>query len=88
MYVSANIGLNVRTGAGTSYRIIKALPKGTKVTVYEEKNGWARIGDGQWVSAQYLSSSSNSSSSSSSTKTMYVSTKSGLNRSFRERNKL
>lgn len=79
MYVSANIGLNVRTGAGTSYRVIKALPKGTKVTVYEEKNGWARIGDGQWVSAQYLSSNSNSSSGSSKKKTMYVKANGGLN---------
>lgn len=80
MYVTANTGLNVRTGAGTSYRVIKALPKGTKVTVYEENNGWARIGDGQWVSAQYLSSnSSSSSSSSSSTKTMYVKANGGLN---------
>ena len=75
MYVSANSGLNVRTGAGTGYRIIKALPKGTKVTVYEESNGWARIGDGQWVSAQYLSSNN----SSSTTKTMYVTANSGLN---------
>ena len=76
MYVSANSGLNVRTGAGTGYRIIKALPKGTKVTVYEESNGWARIGDGQWVSAQYLSSNG---SSSSSTKVMYVKANGGLN---------
>lgn len=76
MYVSANSGLNVRTGKGTNYRIIKALPKGTKVTVYEESNGWARIGDGQWVSAQYLSSNG---SSSSSTKIMYVKANGGLN---------
>ena len=73
MYVSANTGLNVRTGAGISYRKIKALPKGTKVTIYEEKNGWSRIGDGQLVSAQYLSSKS------SSTKTMYVKANGGLN---------
>ena len=52
--VNAKSGLNVRSGAGTGYRIIKALPYGTKVTVYETSNGWARIGNGQWVSAQYL----------------------------------
>ena len=79
MYVTPSAGLNVRTGAGISYRKIKALPKGTKVTVYEEKNGWARIGDGQWVSAQYLSSNSNSSSGSSKKKTMYVKANGGLN---------
>ena len=75
MYVTPDSGLNVRTGAGTSYRIIKALTKGTKVTVYEEKNGWSRIGDGQWVSSQYLSSSNGT----SSTKTMYVKATAGLN---------
>ena len=74
MYVSANSGLNVRTGKGTNYRIIKALPKGTKVTVYEESNGWSRIGSGQWVSSQYLTSSNQS-----STTTKTVNAKSGLN---------
>lgn len=46
--------LNVRSGAGTNYSIVKALPNGTKVTVYEQKNGWSRIGSRQWVSSQYL----------------------------------
>ena len=73
MYVTPSAGLNVRTGAGTSYRKIKALSQGTKVTVYEGKNGWSRIGDGQWVSSEYLSSKS------SSTKTMYVKANGGLN---------
>ena len=54
MTVTAKIGLNVRTGPSTDYSIITALPCGAKVTVYEEREGWARIGDGQWVCAQYL----------------------------------
>lgn len=54
MTVTAKIGLNVRTGPNTDYSIITALPCGAKVTVYEERDGWARIGDGQWVCAQYL----------------------------------
>ena len=54
MYVTANSGLNVRSGAGTNYSIVGGLSKGTKVTVYEESNGWSRIGRGQWVSSQYL----------------------------------
>lgn len=53
-YVTPNIGLNVRSGAGTGYRVIRALPKGTKVTVYETKNGWSRIGNGEWVSSAYI----------------------------------
>lgn len=52
--VNAKIGLNVRTGPSTNYLIITALPYGTKVTVFEENNGWSRIGDGQWVCSQYL----------------------------------
>ena len=44
----------MRSGKGTNYKIIKALPYGTKVTVYETSNGWSRIGNGQWVSSQYL----------------------------------
>lgn len=53
-YVTAVSGLNVRKGAGTNYAIVKGLPKGTKVTVYEEKNGWSRIGTNQWVSSRYI----------------------------------
>ena len=53
-YVTANGGLNVRAGASTNYKKVKALPKGAKVTVYETKNGWSRIGNGQWVSSRYL----------------------------------
>ena len=52
--VIAKIGLNVRTGPSTEYSIIRALPYGTEVTVYEERDGWVRIGDGEWVCASYL----------------------------------
>ncbi|MFJ8531502.1 S-layer homology domain-containing protein [Bacillus sp. NPDC094106] len=43
------IGVNIRSGAGTNYSIVRNASKGEKVTVYEEKNGWLRIGTGQWV---------------------------------------
>lgn len=49
---SAN--LNVRSGAGTNNSIVGSLAKGTQVLVYEEKNGWSRIGVNKWVSSQYL----------------------------------
>ena len=52
--VIAQRGLNVRKGAGKRYDILYALNYGAKVTVYETKNGWGRIGDGKWVCMDYL----------------------------------
>ena len=43
-------GLNVRSGPSTKYSIVAKLTKGEVVRVYEERNGWFRIGDGRWVS--------------------------------------
>src|SRR5690606_10639249 len=40
--VTAN-ALYVRTGPGTNYKSIGTLPKGTKVTILEEVNGWYAI---------------------------------------------
>ena len=58
--------LNMRNGAGTSYRVIMTLKKGTKVEVISESNGWSKIKyDGRlgYVSSQYLSSSTSGGSS-------------------------
>ena len=68
-YVITASSLIVRTGPGTGYRRKKkseltanakehatftgALKKGTRVTVKEFRNGWARIPSG-WVCANYL----------------------------------
>lgn len=48
--------LNVRTGPGASYPVIKALGFGVQVRVYETQNGWCRIHlkEQQWVSGKYL----------------------------------
>ncbi|MCL1948910.1 MAG: SH3 domain-containing protein [Turicibacter sp.] len=49
--------LNLRKGAGTSYGVIKVLPKGTQVEILKEKNGWLQVkaaGKEGWVSAQYV----------------------------------
>jgi len=52
--------LNVRTGPGSSYKTTgSALKKGTKVTSYEVKNNWHRIGTNKWCSGKYLSKCSN-----------------------------
>lgn len=42
-------GVNVRSGSGTNYFIVRKISKGEKVTVYEEKNDWLRIGTGEWI---------------------------------------
>lgn len=48
--------LNVRSGGGTSFPIVKALKRGVKVNVFEAADGWARIHptEQQWVSERYL----------------------------------
>lgn len=63
-----NSGLNVRSGPGTDYTKVGALPSGTRITVYQEKqsNGmtWGRIDpdDGKWVCLNYITKKSGSSS--------------------------
>jgi hypothetical protein len=47
--VNAPDGLNVRSGPGVQYAVVHSLVAGTPVTLYEERNGWARIVDrGEW----------------------------------------
>ncbi|MCR1824876.1 C40 family peptidase [Terrisporobacter muris] len=84
MYVTPDVGLNVRKGPGTSYSKITKLSKGTAVTVHSTSNGWSKItanGVEGYVSSEYLSSKKPSSSngSTSTTKTMYVTPDVGLN---------
>lgn len=55
--VTPSNGLNVRTGAGTSYKKLGALKCGTTVKVLEEKSGWGRIvynGKAGWISLNYV----------------------------------
>lgn len=52
--VKVNTSLNVRTGPGKNYNVVKSIKNGTKVTVYEVKDGWGRIGNNQWCSMTYL----------------------------------
>lgn len=93
-YTVTASALNVRTGPGLnytkkSYSQLTANAKqhaysngclkyGTRVTVYETQNGWARIPSG-WVSTTYLSGSSSSASSSSSSGTYVVDVNTRLN---------
>ena len=68
--VKVSGGLNVRSGAGTSYSVIGSLSDGAKVEIVETSGTWYKIKYGSgygYVSKDYVtvSSSSNSNSSSS-----------------------
>ena len=71
-YVSTESkNLNVRKSASINSKIVDSLKKGTKVTVYQTKGNWSKIGTNRWVSASYLSSkkpTSNSTTTSSTSK--------------------
>ncbi len=54
-YVKVKSSLNVRKSASTKAKIVGSLKNNAKVTVYETKGDWARIGTNKWVSSQYLS---------------------------------
>ena len=64
--VTASI-LNVRSGAGTSYKVIGSLKNGATVTIVETKNGWHKIKYGSsygYVSSSYIKVNSTSSNGS------------------------
>jgi uncharacterized protein (TIGR02594 family) len=47
--------LNVRENAGTQFKTVgDSLSRGKIVNIYEEKNGWYRIGNKRWVSGKYV----------------------------------
>ncbi|MGX4599167.1 SH3 domain-containing protein [Faecalimicrobium sp. JNUCC 81] len=63
--------VNLRNGAGTSYRVITTLNKGEVLEVISESNGWTKVKhDGRlgYISSQYLENVGSSSSNVSSTK--------------------
>ena len=50
--------VNIREKAGARNKLVKTLPRGTKVTVYQtttqDNAPWGRIGEGQWVAMMYV----------------------------------
>ena len=52
--------LNIREGAGTNYKCVGGLWKGTSVNILEEKNGWYRISSG-WIAGNYVALSNTTS---------------------------
>lgn len=53
-YVKVSSRLNIRNGASTKNKIVGKLNNGEKVTIFETKGNWSRIGDNRWVSSDYL----------------------------------
>ena len=51
--VTPSIGVNIRSGPGTSYGKVGAYPCGAVVDVLEERDGWGKTDKG-WVSLAYL----------------------------------
>ena len=46
--------LNVRSGAGKEYLVIRQIDNGSDVDVFEQANGWGRIGANEWVMLEFL----------------------------------
>ena len=54
----ATASVNVRTGPGTSYRVVDTLAPGEHVNITGRSNGWCAVtkpGPNGWVSCAYLS---------------------------------
>ncbi|MBO0998774.1 SH3 domain-containing protein [Bacillus sp. SD075] len=84
-YVNVSSGtLNMRKSGSESASLVAKLSKGTKVTVYSESNGWAKVnanGKDGHVSAKYLSTTKPGTESTAvtpeKTTTKYVNVSSG-----------
>ncbi|MFA1714973.1 SH3 domain-containing protein [Peribacillus frigoritolerans] len=84
-YVNVSTGsLNMRKSGKATASIVAILSKGTKVTVYSESNGWAKIkanGKDGYVNTKYLSASKPGTGSTAvtpeKTTTKYVNVSSG-----------
>lgn len=72
-YVSANNGLNARSGPGISYPVLRTYPKGTPIKVVRRYNNWGySVGANGWVCTDYLSSTTSGKVSVYSTGRYYV----------------
>lgn len=68
--VAPGVRLNVRSGPGTGYGIVRVLPEGARVAIYCQTPGttvtgpygtskiWDNIGDGEYVSDAYVNTGS------------------------------
>lgn len=47
-------GANVRSGAGSTFKIVDALPNGTLVDIIGQNDRWLQIGTDRWVAASLV----------------------------------
>lgn len=52
--VTADV-LNVRSGPGVNYGVVKQVPKGSEWQVWDIQDGFYCLGGNQWISADYVS---------------------------------
>ena len=64
--------LNVRSGPGTNYKVVRSLKKGSMVTVTATSGSWSKIGNNEWVSTSYLSATKVTTSSKATVAYIYV----------------
>lgn len=82
--VTAKSGLNIRTGASTSYRIVGGYKYGTVVTITQTNENWGKTNKG-WICLTYTSNVATTASTTAKTSESYslglyqVNTRSGLN---------
>lgn len=51
--VKTKCKLNVRKGPAKTYKKVRTLKKGKKVTIVKTKNGWGKIKNKQWINLEY-----------------------------------
>lgn len=51
--ITANSGLNMRSGASTSYSRVGGYAKNSTATILAESNGWGKTDRGGWISLAY-----------------------------------
>ncbi|MFH8939616.1 SH3 domain-containing protein [Streptomyces griseosporeus] len=68
--IAPGVRLNVRSGPGTNYTIVRVLPEGSRVVIYCQTPGttvtgpygtsniWDNIGNGEFVSDAYVNTGS------------------------------
>ncbi|WP_329365680.1 SH3 domain-containing protein [Streptomyces sp. NBC_01483] len=68
--IAPGSAVNVRSGPGTSYRIVRVLPEGSRVSIFCQRPGesvsgpygttsiWDNIADGEYISDAYVKTGS------------------------------
>lgn len=83
--VNTTSGLNMRSGAGTNYSIMKTLPYRATVDVISTSNGWSQItyqGTKGYVSSTYLTTSSSTTTTKGTVKDGPLNVRSGPSTSY------